>query len=86
MRYHAATHFPAATLPDDPANADAVAPSEYCGIVDQAHLDLVRELAAHDDVPRIFTEHPRNLNEFFVLRADGLLDHYVGIFDDEEVE
>jgi hypothetical protein len=86
VRYHAATHSPVVELPDDPDAVAVPLPSEYYGVVDQVHLDAVRELAEPDDVPRVFKPHPRDPGQFFVLRGDGLLDHYVGIPDDEEVE
>jgi hypothetical protein len=88
VHYHAATHScNVGELPYDPNGLTVPQPSLYCGIVDQAHVDAVRELAASDDVPRIFKTHPRDPHQFFVVRDDGLLDHYVGITadDDEEV-
>lgn len=85
MRYHAATHSFSASS-DDPDDVIIPQPSVYCGIVDQAHVDHVRLLAADDDVPRVFKPHPTDPTQFFVLRSDGLLDHYAGIPDDEEVE
>lgn len=66
-RYHAAVIHP-----DD-------RPDTYCGIVDQSHANTVRELAALDEVPRLVREHPRHAGEWYVLRADGDLDHYVPV-------
>ncbi|MFJ2780321.1 hypothetical protein ACIO5D_27540, partial [Kitasatospora sp. NPDC087315] len=49
----------------------------YCGIVDQAHVDQVRAIAALDSSPRFLREHPRQPGALYVLREDGDLDHYV---------
>lgn len=86
MRYHAATHSFVSASSDDPDDVIVAQPSVYCGIVDQAHVDLIRELAEPDDAPRFFKTHPHDPTQFFVIRDDGHLDHYVGIPDDEEVE
>lgn len=87
MRYYAAIHScNVQELAYDANGLTVPEPSVYCGIVDQAHVDQVRELAEPDDVPRFFKTHPHDPNQFFVIRDDGLLDHYVGIADDAEVE
>lgn len=49
----------------------------YCGIVDQAHVDQVRAIAALDSSERWVKEHPRLEGAFCVLRDDGDLDVYV---------
>ena len=51
--------------------------STYCGIVDQAHVDEVRAIAALDTTERWVKEHPRIEGAFCVLRGDGDLDVYV---------
>ncbi|MFI6979304.1 hypothetical protein ACIBSV_12060 [Embleya sp. NPDC050154] len=54
-------------------------PDTYCGTVDQAHVDTVRELAALEEVPRLLREHPHRPGEWYVLREDGDLDYYVPV-------
>lgn len=49
----------------------------YLGVVSDAHVEEVRSIADLDESPRWAKPHPDTDDEFFVIRDDGLLDHYV---------
>lgn len=63
-----------------PYHAETIHPdgiNEYCGIVDEDHVSVVLTLAEKPEVPRLYRPHPRGVDEFYILRDDGFLDHYV---------
>ena len=61
----------------DPDTTEQQAQTTYLGIVDQAHVDEVRAIAALEDSPRFVKDHPDIAGAFMVLRDDGDLDVYV---------
>lgn len=61
--------------PDSPMQVTTT----YLGIVDQAHVDEVRAIAALEDSPRLVKEHPHIQGAFMVLRDDDDLDVYVPV-------
>lgn len=77
MPFHAATHFPPVDSTEVDTGPTAAPESNYFGLVDDDHVRTVIALAADPDIPRIVKQHPRDPNQFFVLRDDGMLDHYV---------
>jgi hypothetical protein len=74
--FHAATHYPPVDHTEEDTGPTAPPESEYFGLVDDDHIRTVIELADRADVPRFVRQHPRDVNQFFVLRDDGFLDHY----------
>ncbi|MFE6126717.1 peptidoglycan-binding protein [Streptomyces sp. NPDC056437] len=68
--FHAAVHHV------DPDTLETTG-TDYCGTVDQAHVDEVRAIAALEGSGRLVKDHPRQAGSFFVLREDGDLDAYV---------
>jgi LysM repeat protein len=73
--YHVAIDHPESPDPDSPVQVGTT----YLGVVDQAHVDQVRAIAALDDAPRHVLEHPHIDGAFCVLREDGDLDVYVPV-------
>ena len=73
--YHVAIDHPESPDPDSPVQVTTT----YLGVVDQAHVDEVRAIAALEDSPRFVKEHPRIDGAFVVLRDDGDLDVYVPV-------
>jgi LysM repeat protein len=71
--YHVAIDHPESPDPDSPVGITTT----YLGVVDQAHADEVRAIAALPDSERWVKEHPRLEGAFMVLRDDGDLDVYV---------
>lgn len=61
--------------PDSPMRVTTT----YLGVVDQAHVDEVRAIAALEDSPRLVKEHPHIEGAFMVLRDDYALDVYVPV-------
>jgi LysM repeat protein len=61
----------------DPDTPEQQVETTYLGVVDQAHVDEVRAIAALEDSPRFVKEHPHIEGAFMVLRDDGDLDVYV---------
>ena len=61
--------------PDSPMQVTTT----YLGIVDQAHVDEVRAIAALEDSPRLVKDHPHIEGAFMVLRDDDDLDVYVPV-------
>jgi len=74
--YHVAIDHLASPDPDTPEHQ---VETTYLGVVDQAHVDDVRAIAALDDSPRFVKEHPHIDGAFCVLRDDGDLDVYVPV-------
>jgi LysM repeat protein len=75
-QYHVAIDRLASPDPDTPEQR---VETTYLGVVDQAHVDEVRAIAALDDTERWVKEHPRLEGAFMVLRDDGDLDVYVPV-------
>jgi len=75
--FHAATHYPPVDSTEEETGPTTAPESSYFGLVDDDHIRTVIMLATDPDIPRIVKPHPRDPNQFFVLRDDGLLDHYV---------
>jgi len=73
--YHVAVDHPESPDPDSPVQVTTT----YLGVVDQAHVDEVRAIAALEDSPRFVKEHPHLEGAFTVLRDDGDLDVYVPV-------
>ncbi len=73
--YHVAIDHPESPDPDSPV----LVGTTYLGVVDQAHADEVRAIAALDDTPRHVLEDPHIDGAFMVLREDGDLDVYVPV-------
>jgi LysM repeat protein len=74
--FHVAVDHLASPDPDTPEQR---VETTYLGVVDQAHVDEVRAIAALDDTERWVKEHPRLAGAFMVLRDDGDLDVYVPV-------
>lgn len=72
--YHVAVDHLESPDPDTP---ELRAETVYLGVVDQAHVDEVRAIAALDDSPQYVKEHPHIPGSFMVLRDDDHLDVYV---------
>ncbi|MFD9249519.1 peptidoglycan-binding protein [Streptomyces bottropensis] len=72
--YHVAVDHLASPDPNTPEQR---VETTYLGVVDQAHVDEVRAIAALDNTERWVKEHPRLEGAFMVLRDDGDLDVYV---------
>jgi hypothetical protein len=65
-----------------PYHAEVIHPdgiNEYCGIVDKAHVSVVLSLVGTPGGIRLYRAHPRDISQFYILRDDGLLDHYVAV-------
>ena len=73
--YHVAIDHPESQDPDSPVSIGTT----YLGVVDQAHVDEVRAIAALKSTPRFVKEHPHIEGAFMVLRDDGELDVYVPV-------
>jgi hypothetical protein len=73
--YHVAVDHLASPDPDSPMQVTTT----YLGVVDQAHVDEVRAIAALEDSPRLVKEHPHIDGAFCVLRDDDDLDVYVPV-------
>lgn len=73
--YHVAIDHLESPDPDSPMQVTTT----YLGIVDQAHVDEVRAIAALEDSPRMVKEHPHIEGAFMVLRDDDDLDVYVPV-------
>lgn len=73
--YHVAVDHLESPDPDSPMQVTTT----YLGVVDQAHVDEVRAIAALEDSPRFIREHPHIEGAFTVLRDDGDLDVYVPV-------
>lgn len=63
----------------DPDTSEQQVETTYLGVVDQAHVDEVRAIAALKDSPRFVKDHPHIEGAFCVLRDDGDLDVYVPV-------
>jgi hypothetical protein len=74
--YHVAIDHLASPDPNTPEHQ---VETTYLGVVDQAHVDEVRAIAALEDSPRFVKEHPHIDGAFMVLRDDGDLDVYVPV-------
>jgi len=73
--YHVAVDHLESPDPDSPMQVTTT----YLGIVDQAHVDEVRAIAALENTPRLVKEHPHIEGAFMVLRDDYDLDVYVPV-------
>lgn len=74
--YHVAVDHLESPTPDTP---ELRAETVYLGVVDQAHVDEVRAIAALDNSPQYVKEHPHVEGAFMVLRDDDHLDVYVPV-------
>lgn len=83
MPYHAATHYPPVDISETETGPVDAPGSEYFGIVDDAHVASVHAIASDPDIPRFVKQHPSDTNQFFVVRDDGMLDHYVYVTPEE---
>lgn len=74
--YHVAIDHLASPDPDTDGQQ---VETTYLGVVDQAHVDEVRAIAALKTSPRFVRQHPHIDGAFMVLRNDGDLDVYVPV-------